>query len=642
MEKDNIINYVRRWALETPYKIAYTFFRYVNGKRDEIHITCRQLYEEVVYYAKYLKAIGIKKGERIIIFADQRPETLYAIYGAMMIKAIFIVVPSPKDINKEQRFLTTLESSKAKYIIYGGEELDILKDRNVHIINTDEIEKIEEDVVFEELEMDDVVCLQYTSGSVNAPKGIMCTHKNIMASVQTMQSSLNQEMTDINVSWLPFFHAMGLFFGIFHAAYINRRDIIMSLEVFQEKPVRWLKAISNYKATYVVAPNSALMTCIHMVSEEDKKHLDFSSIKYILNCSEIIQKSNWDALLEAFGENGITEKIMYPGYGLSEATGLVTIGDGTVRCFEADWEALKQNKAIAVDTPDSSTRIMAGVGQCMKGIKIIIINIETKEECKEHEIGEIWIQADNVAKGYWDNEEATKETFEATIHGHEGKFLRTGDLGVFVDGELYITGRLKEMMVINGRNIYAKDIELYLKQEIEELRNITMYAFTVPVRKKERVIIAVEYITDEEEMNKLVKRINIVMYQYFNVEAYDIVFLKDRSLPRTDNGKLALMKIYHAYVGKKLEYVYSSRKHEKEQPLSEFNEIQLEIKQIFEQILGVTCNSVKDSFLDMGGSSLEIFALVRQLKEKFNLHLSLKEIISDSSIEGIEKKIINK
>ena len=637
---ENIIGYLKKWSIETPYKIAYTFFRYVEGKRNEQHITWRQLYEESVYYARYFEAIGIEKGDRVIILADQTPETLYAIYGVMMMKGIFIVTPSPQNSNKEKRLLTTLESSGAKCIVYSGEEIEYIKQLNVRIINTAEVEYIENEKTYDDISLEDVVCLQYTSGSVNAPKGIMCTHKNVMAAVRDMQNGFNQNENDINVSWLPFFHTMGLLMGIFFNAYVNRRDIIMSLEVFQENPIRWLKAISNYRATYILAPNSAYMTCIRMVLEEDKKHLDFSELKYVSSCSEIIQKSNWDALLNTFGECNLTKDKLYPSYGLSEAAGAVTAGKGEVEYFEADWEELKRNRVVEASTPDSPTRTMAGVGKVIKGITVKIVNIETKKVCEEHEIGEIWIQGDCVAKGYWDNEEATNETFKAKLPGYEGEFLRTGDLGVFIGDELYITGRLKEMMVINGRNIYAKDIELYIKEEIPQLKSATMYAFTVPVRKKERIIIGIEYKADKEVLKKLAKEINVVMYKYFSVEAYDILFLEDRKLPRTDNGKLALMKIYHAYIGKKIEYIFSSRKCEKEQPTTEFSEDQLRIKHLFEKILGVTCNSNKDSFLDMGGSSLEIFNLIKQLKEMFDVKLSLKEIIKDSSIEGIEQMIV--
>lgn len=637
-----ITQYIEYWSKVTPYKIAYTFFEYINGKRSETHITCRELYEKSCDYATYLKGNGVKKGDRVIIFAEQRPETIYSIYGTLLMGGIFILIPLPVNVNKRNRFSSTVESSKAKYIICKGKEEELI-DEAINIINIDDIPMGEGKRFVLESNLEDIACLQYTSGSVNSPKGIMFSNKNIIASMKIMKLAYEIEEEEVNVSWLPFFHSMGLLVTIFLGAYTNARNIIMSLEVFQESPMRWLNAISKYSATIVIAPNSAYMTCSKMISVEERLKLDFSNVRHMINCSEIIQKSNWDTIEEAFGQYGLKPNTLRPMYGLSEATGPVSIGNGELCFIEADWAEVRNNRIMACTDKKKDTKTMSGVGKLVAGLKTLIINPITLEECAEHEIGEIWVQGASVAEGYWNNESVTKDTFKARLTMYEGDFLRTGDLGTLIDGELYITGRIKEMMVINGRNIYAKDIEINLKDNIEELKDVVMYAFTMPIKKRERIIIGIEYCNAQDETYiELVKKINQVMYKYFEFEAYDVFFTEENGLPRTDNGKLALMKIYHAYVDKNIEVLFSSRQYEKNKPSSEFTETQIQVKNIFEKVLDTKCNSVNDNFLNLGGSSLDIYNLLMQLKTAFNIYIGVKDFISNPTIGQLDEFIQKK
>ncbi|WP_054738767.1 AMP-binding protein [Cellulosilyticum ruminicola] len=641
--KNDIVRYIRYWSKETPDKNNYTFWSYVNGEKNEHHITCKETYENARIYASYLKKIGLQKGDRIIILAEQRAETIYGIYGSLMIGAIFILVPMVNDTNKQQRLISTIESSRAQYIIYNGQEIPNRENMSVEFINTQDMLDVNADELVEynpdDFQDDDVAFLQYTSGSVNAPKGIMCTRKNIMAGINNLQSVYKLTQDDINVSWLPFYHVMGLVYGIFYAGYINRKEIIMTTEVFQENPLRWLRGISKYKATFILAPNSAYMTCVKMANEDEVKRLDFSSIKYMISASEIIQKSNWEAIWNTFKQCGLRREALTPNYGLSEATGGVTIGRNGLKYFEAEWKQLQNNIVTEVSGEEKVGRTLSGVGASSPVLNTVIVDIDTLEECKEGKIGEIWIQGDSVALGYWKNEEATEQTFKATLPNHEGTFLRTGDLGAIINEEVYVTGRIKEMIVINGRNIYAKDIELYVKQAIPELKSVVMYSFTVPIRKRERGIIGVEFIDSVENYKRLVTQINSIMYEYFNFEAYDIFFVAPNGLPRTDNGKLAIMKIYHAYVGKNLEILYSSLKDEREHPVSEFNESEFKIKEIFESILETKCKSSKDNFLELGGSSLEIFNLLMKVKKVFQVKVTVRDIMKNPTIEGISKLV---
>lgn len=638
-----ILDYLKEFSLKTPYKIAFTFFSYKNHIRHEEHITCRQLYEEACRYAEYFNELGIEKGERVVIFAEQRVETIYAIYGTLMVGGMLVLVPTPTDDSKKQRFNVTMKSSEARYIIYYKKWMQEVDNRDALLINSKDIPwKYDEEYKYEQANIDDIACLLYTSGSVSEPKGIMLTHRNIMACMRILQNTYHLNQEDLNISWLPFFHAMGLLFGIFYNTYTNRREIIMDIEVFQEKPMRWLNAISKYRATLIIAPNSAYMTCVKMVEDKDLERLDLSHVKYVINCSEIIQKSNWDAIYDTFKVCGLKKNIFYPMYGLSEAAGSVSMGEGEIKIFEADWERIQKNEIYEPENTSVHSKILCGVGALVEELNVLIVDPINLKVCQEHQVGEVWVQGDSVALGYWNNKEATKEVFGAILPGYEGGFLRTGDLGTVIDNQLYITGRLKEMMVVNGKNIYAKDIEINVKKEIPELQNVLIYAFTMAIKKKERVIIGVEYIGDKEEYEALSYKINKVIFKYFKFEPVDIFFVPPNELPRTDNGKLALMKIYHAYTEKSMKVIYSSRKEANNQPISEFSESQMQIKYIFEKILDVECKSIKDNFLDLGGSSLEIYNLLMHIKDKFKLYIGLEEFILSPTIEGLDQLITKK
>lgn len=637
-----IIDYLKKWSVETPNKLAYTFFSYKNKQRNEEYVNCKEIYERSYSYSVYLREKGLEKGDRVIIFAEQKPETLYAVYGTLLSGGVFTLIPTPNSINKKKRFASTLESSKAKYVITSNEDVELGDNQEYKVIYTADIEYLQEEVELIDIDENDVACLQFTSGSVNEPKGIMLTHKNLLASMELHKRALNLDSDDLNISWLPLFHSMGLFFSILSNAYTNRREIIMTIDVFEEDPLRWLKAISKYRATLMVAPNSAYMTCAQMLNNSELSYLDFTQVKNLVNCSEIIQKSNWDTIRETFGSYGLKKEALKPMYGLSEATGPVSVGDNTLNFFYADWEMIGKNKVVAPTSGRTNNKMLSGVGRIIEGVKVLIVEPNTIKECEENEVGEIWVQGDSIAAGYWNNKELTEKTFYGQIANHEGYFLRTGDLGVIIDGQLYITGRIKEMMVINGKNIYAKDIESNIKNAIPELQSVVLYAFTMPIKKRERIIIGIEHVADQEEYVKLVSQINKTMYEYFSVEAFDIFFVEPLTLARTDNGKMALMRIYHAYASKEIPMLYSSRNNVKNKPKTAFNETQEKIREIFENVLGIRCNSVEDNFLSLGGSSLEMCNLILQLQKCFDINIGLKDVMFAPTIIGIEKSVLKK
>ena len=634
MKKETILDLIKQWSKSTPDKIAYTFFK--NNKEKSVSITFKDVYDGASKYAAYLRQTGLQKGDRVIILADQTEETIYSIYGTAMAGGVFILVPSPVDQGKYQRLLYTLKSSNAKCILYTGQVSEKLKEcTNVLIINTADI-VTDNSYISEDVKANDIACLQYTSGSINEPKGIIWTHKNIMASMKIL-SKYNQPKNNF-VSWLPFFHSMGLCTGVLLNMYVNNTNIIIETDRFMKNPIEWIEKISEYKSSMVWAPNSGYLTCADILAGDKNTSIDLSCIKYLINCSESIQPKDWDKIASGLGMYGLSEKSLCGVYGLSESTGEVS--GGRVYNVELDSDKLQENIIKKFDKNTKRSKVVSGVGTIDENLEVYLVDPEKLTQVGENEIGEIWVKGDSVSYGYWNKPEETQESFKATLPGYEGTFLRTGDLGGIIDNQLYIMGRIKEMFIINGHNIFPKDIEANLKKDIEALENSIVYAFSISIENKERVVIGLEGKLDESQYDNIAKNIRNVTYKYFDIEPYDVIVLSTNGLIRTDNGKLALNKNRQAYLSDSLNILYSSRKKNiKKKEVSEFTEVGLEIKKIFENILETECYSMKDDFFELGGSSLKTVVLEKQLSQAFNIKVTSEDLIDYSSIENIENLI---
>lgn len=624
-----ILDLLQEWNEKTPDKTAYIFLK------NEETVSYSKLYKSARHYAAYLQSLGVAKGDRVIIFGEQNLEIVSAIYGTLMVGGAFILVPTPVDEGKYQRFKYTLDSSQAKYIICDKAGKQTLKkDINAMIIDVADV-KGEYEYMKVPVDGNDIACLQYTSGSINQPKGIIWSHQNIMASMEDLARYTFAE--DTFVTWLPFFHSMGLCTGVLLNIYSNLTNVVLETSQFVKQPIEWLRKISEYRSTMVWAPNSAYLTCINLLMHEEGLDIDLSCVKYMINCSESIQASDWDQIASGFEKYGLSKTALYAIYGLSEATGAVS--GGRVYNIEVDANQLQAHQVQLADEHTVQSKVLSGVGTIPKSIEVYIVNPETLIPAKENEVGEIWVQGDKIAKGYWQNEEATKESFYATLKGHEGAFLRTGDLGSIVNGQLYIIGRMKEMFIINGHNIFPRDIEFNIKQEVQELKNAIVYAFSINVKNRERVVVGIEADFPESVYESVTKAAKKVVYKYFEIEPYDVFIVAPNGLERTDNGKLALAKNKTAYLQESFNVCYSTKNKVKDGASTVFTPRQLEIKQIFEHILNTECTSTEDDFFELGGSSLKTVILVKELSTAFETEVTSEDLLDYSSVAALDKLI---
>lgn len=391
---------------------------------------------------------------------------------------------------------------------------------------------------------DSLAFLQYTSGSTSTPKGVMVSHRNLLHTLADMDVDFGHGPESVMVTWLPTFHDLGLIYGLLLPMFIGFPCVLMSPASFLQRPIRWLQALSRYKGTHTAAPNFAFLLCAEKVSAQERQQLDLSSLKVALNAAEPIRRATVQRFTEVFAPCGLRPQAVCPGYGLAEfALKVTTQPYGVLPTFASlDAAALESHRIRAVEDAGAGVRHVAGCGRPAMDTRVEIVHPENLRRCAPDEVGEIWISGTSRAQGYWNRAEESEATFQAFLKDTgEGPFLRTGDLGFLRDGELFITGRVKDLVIIRGRNHYPQDIEQTAEGSHSVLRSGCSAAFAVEVDGEERVAIVAEVNVREppfQEAEAVAQAIRKAVTEQHEVHVHAVVLLKARSIPKTSSGKI--------------------------------------------------------------------------------------------------------
>jgi acyl-CoA synthetase (AMP-forming)/AMP-acid ligase II/acyl carrier protein len=490
--------------------------------------------------------------------------------GLEFVKAFFGclyagVVAVPTYVPKSKQILQKIEGIQrdcnARIILTTQDILDegylnSSKLSELLLLATDRIARFKQSDIYHDLKTtsEDTVFIQYTSGSTSQPKGAIVTNKNIMVNQIMLQHVFELNENSVGVTWLPLFHDMGLIASLLNAIFVGYPIYIMPPSAFIRNPVRWLQCITKYSGTYTCAPNFAYDLCVKNISLGTREGLDLSSLKKAINAAEPVQPSTLREFLKQFGPYGFQEKAITPAYGLAEATVFVTGKTGsTVKNIHLDEAALQRNQVVYPDEDLQKTHELISCGRAnYLGQKIKIINPETLECINE--IGEICISGEHIVKGYLHKPEINIVTFGLEIEGD--KYLRTGDLGfVDQDGDLYITGRIKDLIIINGSNYYPQDIELTAESKHDLIRKNSIAAFSVELDHKEQLVVVVELnrkMMADFDSDKLGSEINSALLSSNFLNAYEILFIPSGALPKTTSGKLQRQACKRMYLEKEL------------------------------------------------------------------------------------------
>ena len=400
-----------------------------------------------------------------------------------------------------------------------------------------------------DVSLEDIAFLQYTSGSTSDPKGVKISHSNLAHNLSIIVKELQASDETIVVSWLPQYHDMGLIGSYLGILYCGGCGYYMSPLSFLQRPIMWLECVSKYRATHVQAPNFAYTLTARKFN--GGQQLDLSSLKHMINGAEPISEESIQTFNDTFGTFGLN-KVIFPTYGLAEHT--VFVCSGGTQVLVVDKMDLEENKVTVLEGDGVS---IVGCGYPFKyDIDLRIVNPDTCVECDAEEVGEVWISSPSVAMGYYNQPDITKTQFQATLNNEDKQYLRTGDLGFLYNKELFICGRKKDLIIINGRNYYPQDIEATAEASLgmDVIRPGCTAIFDIP--NKTQVVLLMELREKRNDYKELCGRLHAAIQQEHGVALTNIVLLEVRSIPKTTSGKIARAWCRKAFLEGSLKIVY--------------------------------------------------------------------------------------
>jgi amino acid adenylation domain-containing protein len=528
---------LRARAAERPEQVAYTFL--ADGEAEAGRLTYAELDRRARVVAAALRA-SVPPGERALLLYPPGLEFVAAFLGCLIAGVVAVPAYPPRPNDRSQSRLRAIardarpRAALTTSAIFAGLEAlaaAVPELAATRWIPTDLLDGCGAPwASFPEPEPGSLAFLQYTSGSTAAPRGVMVSHGNLLHNERMIAAAFGQDEESVVVGWLPLYHDMGLIGNVLQPLYAGGRCILMSPLVFLQRPLRWLEAISRHRATTSGGPNFAYELCVRKASPGAIAGLDLSSWRVAFNGAEPVRASTLERFAATFAACGFRPEAFYPCYGLAEATLFVTGG-----------ESGRQPRTAAPD--GEAERRLVSCGYAWMGQRVAIADPETGEELPPGAVGEIWVSGPSVAQGYWGNAEATERDFNAfliTLDGPgQGPFLRTGDLGFLSDGELFVTGRLKDLIILRGRNHYPQDLELTAEGSHPDLRPGNGAVFSVEAAGEERLVVVHEVErrrrASVEEIAEAIRRAVAAEHE---VQVHEVVLIRTGSLPKTSSGKV--------------------------------------------------------------------------------------------------------
>ncbi|WP_341529479.1 fatty acyl-AMP ligase [Nostoc sp. UHCC 0302] len=550
-ELSTLVDILRWRALHQPEQKVYIFLN--NGEVEESYLTYADLDRQARAIASWLQSLGMT-GERALLLYSPSLEYIAGFFGCLYAGVIAVPAYPPQFHRPMPRLQAILANAQATLVLTTKQILTNVEEhlfphspelKALRWLATDSIpSNLEKQWQEPILNSDTLAFLQYTSGSTGTPKGVMITHGNLLHNEQIIQQAMQHTDKTIFVGWLPLFHDMGLIGNILQPLYLGIPCFLMPPVAFIQRPFRWLQAISKYKATTSGGPNFAYDLCVRKITPEQRQTLDLSSWEVAFNGSEPIRAETIEQFATTFAPCGFRREAFYPCYGMAESTLFISgeLKTNPPEIYQINKAALEQNQIVITAGQQEDVRKFVSSGQGWLDQKIMIVDPESLTKCPDNRVGEIWISSPSVAQGYWGRVEETKKTFHAyTSDTNEGPFLRTGDLGFLQDGKLFITGRLKDVIIIRGRNYYPQDIELTVERSHPSLKPNGGAAFTVEVSNQERLVIVHEVerrYLQSLDIEQVVGDIRQEVALEYELQVYAVVLVKPGSIPKTSSGKI--------------------------------------------------------------------------------------------------------
>ena len=684
-----VVELLRYRALHQTQQLSFTFLQ--EGETASASWTYEALDRLSRAIASQLQVMNLS-GERALLLYPPGLDYLAAFFGCLYAGVVAVPAYPPRNHRNTPRIGAIASDAQAAIALTTSAIQSKIKSlidvSSLQWLTTDNLPAgIENSWEEPFIQKDTLAFLQYTSGSTGIPKGAMLSHGNLLHNAATTYQYMEHSPESKFVSWLPVYHDMGLIGGILQPLYGGFPCFLMSPASFLQNPYRWLKTISDYRGTTSGGPNFAYELCLQKITPEQRQTLDLSSWSVAFNGAEPVRWETLEKFSEAFAECGFRREAFYPCYGMAEAT--LMISGGVKADFPAvkavRGEGLKCDRVVeenltaqppslrgkgekffpllqgeGLGEKSTDIRTFVSCGRTLPKQEIVIVHPQRLTRCQPDEVGEIWVSGPSIGQGYWNRKQETEETFRAYLaDSRERLFLRTGDLGFLQNGELFITGRLKDLIIIRGRNLYPQDIELTAERSHPALRKGSVAAFAVEVKNEEKLVVVQELeFRQKPSFEEVIGAIRQAVSLEHEVQVYAVVLIKGGSIPKTSSGKIQRRACKAEFLAGTLKVLASSilesngntenstclnregilavSQEERQSLLESYLQEQVA------QIIGVSPSFAEkyQPLISFGLDSLKVFELKNRIETDFQVAVSIVDFFEGASIFALTKQIL--
>ncbi|MFZ5893337.1 MAG: non-ribosomal peptide synthase/polyketide synthase [Myxococcota bacterium] len=667
LQAKNFVELLEARTAQHPERVAFRFLG--DGENVTALFTYAELRQRVCDVAHELQS-QCAPGDRVLLLYPNGPEYVIAFLACLYAGVIAVPAYPPESLQRHHvsRLIGIARDAQPRLVLTEQAILAPLEQARTlvpelataRLLASDDIRSATSAPTLKPIE-GGVAFLQYTSGSTARPKGVMVSHENLIANSVAIRSAFEIQPDDVVVSWLPLFHDMGLIGALLQPIFSGVPLVLMGPRHFIERPSRWLSAVSRFGGTVSGGPDFAYRLCVERVAPEQLEGLDLSNWRLAFSGAEPVRAATLRAFADKFQERGFSAAALYPCYGLAESTLLVSGGrrGAGVEVLGLDAAALSQGLSV----PRSDGPQHVACGRAQEGHNVAIIDPHTGLPCEPGRVGEIQVSGGSVALGYWNNPQATENTFVA--RGSQ-RFLRTGDLGFQHDGRLFITGRLKDMIIVRGQNLYPHDIERTIEEQIEVVRKGRVAAFSIDIDGREGIGIAAEV---SRRMLKLISLegvcrgiSEVVAEEYLEAPSL-VVLLQPSTLPMTTSGKLQRAACRRGYqlgtldalaifergalrtTGMSPGVAPNAALASGEAPTSSGaqvharSESERELAAIWQELLELPRVSADDRFFALGGNSLKAVQMLARVASRFGVRVELAKLFEKPSLGALAAEI---
>ncbi|WP_431911918.1 condensation domain-containing protein [Micromonospora carbonacea] len=638
----NFAALLRRRAAGSPAEPAYTFLR---DGIDEAHtISYRELHDTACALAVRLGQFP--PGARALLLYPHGPEFIRAFWACLIAGIVPVPCYPPRNNRSVDRLLAIARDAQASVVLTHRTVLSRVGDGLVALAPCLVTDEIVGDAAGAPapaaVRPADPAFLQYTSGSTGTPKGVVVSHGNLHSNQQLIQAAFGQDSASTIVSWLPFYHDMGLIGNVLHAVHVGAHAVFLSPVEFLRRPVTWLEAISRYRATGSGGPNFGYQHCADRITDDDVAGLDLSSWRVAYCGAELVRAPTLWSFADRFAAAGFRPEAFRPCYGMAEATLLVAAAQGPVtRAPDPRGGGAEHDRTPA---PPGDPVVSCGVPH---GFRCLVVDDEGVE-CPDGVVGEVWLSGASVAGGYWNNPEAS-EAFRAVTRAGEGPFYRTGDLGFLRAGELHVTGRIKELVIIRGRNHYPYDLEWAIAEGAPGVVRDGCVVFSVDRDRGEELVVQCEY--DRAcglPHAEVIQSVQTVLLEEFGIAAAEVHLFAARHLPRTSSGKLQRALCRSTFLAGRTSGIAHWRAASggpaggtggEHGPFPAATETERQIMRAVEHLRGPVRMGRDDTFFSAGFDSLGMAELAAVLSDESGRAVSVELLFECPTIPGLAARL---